>query len=133
MRLPRRTARAALFACALGLAIGLAASPALAVGEEITDVRVLGNQRTEESTVRSVAGIAIGDTLEMDTLDTVRERLNTTGLFADVNVWWEQHKTGVRVNIAVKDKFPWAPVPTGSGSAHNKAVRLPLRDRNLFG
>jgi len=96
-------------------------------------VRVLGNQRTEESTVRSVAGISIGDTLEVDTLDMVRERLNTTGLFADVNVWWEQHKTGVRVNIAVKDKFPWAPVPTGSWSANNKSFGLLFVHGNLFG
>ena len=73
-----RHARRCSHACS-GWAVALAASPALAVGEEITDVRVLGNQRTEESTVRSVAGIAIGDTLEMDTLDMVRERLNTTG------------------------------------------------------
>ena len=89
----------------------LARAGACAVGEQITDVRVLDNQRTEESTVRSIAGISIGDTLEADTLDTVRERLNTTGLFADVNVWWEPHGSGVRVNISVKDKFPWAPVP----------------------
>src|ERR1043165_2214224 len=133
MRLPRCSARATLLACALGLGIALAASPALAVGEEITDVRVIGNQRTEESTVRSVAGISIGDTLEVDTLDMVRERLNTTGLFADVNVWWESHKTGVRVNIAVKDKFPWAPVPTGSWSANNKSFGLLFVHGNLFG
>src|SRR3954447_11526277 len=133
MRLPRSTARATLLACALGLGIGLAASPALAVGEEITDVRVLGNQRTEESTVRSVAGISIGDTMEVDTLDMVRERLNTTGLFADVNVWWEQYKTGVRINISVKDKFPWTPVPTGSWSANNKSFGLLFVHGNLFG
>ena len=133
MRLPIRPARATLLACVVGLGVALAAAPALAVGEEITDVRVLGNQRTEESTVRSVAGVSIGDTLEMDTLDMVRERLNTTGLFADVNVWWEQHKTGVRVNIAVKDKFPWAPVPTGSWSANNKSFGLLFVHGNLFG
>ena len=63
----------------------------------------------------------------------MRERLNTTGLFADVNVWWEQHKTGVRVNIAVKDKFPWAPVPTGSWSANNKSFGLLFVHGNLFG
>ena len=109
------------------------ARAAFAVGEEITDVRVLGNQRTEESTVRSIAGVSIGDTLELDTLDMVRERLNTTGLFADVNVWWEQHGTGVRVNISVKDKFPWAPVPTGSWSANNKSFGLLFVHGNLFG
>src|SRR3954453_2437986 len=133
MRLPRSTARATLLACALGLAVALAAAPAFAVGEEITDVRVLGNQRTEESTVRSVAGVSIGDTMEMDTLDTVRERLNTTGLFADVNVWWEQYKTGVRVTIPVKGKFRWAPGPPGSWPANNKSLGLLFVHGNLFG
>ena len=128
-----RPARPTLLACVVGLGVALAAGPALAVGEEITDVRVMGNQRTEESTVRSVAGGSIGDTLEMDTLDTVRARLNTTGLFSDVKVWWEQHKPGVRVNIAVKDKFPWAPVPTGSFSANNKSFGLLFVHGNLFG
>src|SRR6476661_2357496 len=133
MRLLVSPSRASLIACVVGLAVALTSAPALAVGEEITDVRVIGNQRTEESTVRSVAGISIGDTLEVDTLDMVRERLNTMGLFSDVNVWWEQHKTGVRVNIAVKDKFPWAPVPTGSFSANNKSFGLLFVHGNLFG
>ena len=93
----------------------------------------MGNVRTEESTVRSIAGVSIGDTMETDTLDTVRERLNTTGLFADVNVWWEPQGSGVRINISVKDKFPWAPVPTGSWSANNKAFGLLFVHGNLFG
>jgi outer membrane protein insertion porin family len=113
--------------------MALAAPRAFALGEEITDVRVLGNSRTDEGTVRSIAGVSLGDTLEMDTLDRVRERLNTSGLFADVNVWWEQHGAGVRVNIAVKDKFPWAPVPTASWSANNKAIGLVFVHGNLFG
>jgi outer membrane protein insertion porin family len=133
MRLFALPARARLIACAAWLGVALAAAPAWAVGEEITDVRIMGNQRTEESTVRSVAGVSIGDTLETGTLDLVRERLNTTGLFSDVNVWWEQYKTGVRVNIAVKDKFPWAPVPTGSWSANNRAFGLLFVHGNLFG
>ncbi len=129
----RLTARGTL--AILAIAIGIAASPrpAFAVGEEITDVRVLDNQRTEESTVRSVAGVSIGDTLEADTLDMVRERLNTTGLFSDVNVWWEPHGSGVRVNISVKDKFPWAPVPTASWSSNNKSIGLLFVHGNLFG
>ena len=107
--------------------------PALAVGESITDVRILDNQRTEETTVRSIAGVAIGDTLEGDTLDVVRERLNTTGLFADVNVWWEPNGSGVRINISVKDKFPWAPLPTASYSSNNKSLGLIFVHGNLFG
>jgi outer membrane protein assembly factor BamA len=129
----RLSARGALVAAAIGIGIAISPAPALAVGEQITDVRVLDNQRTEESTVRSIAGVSIGDTLEADTLDTVRERLNTTGLFADVNVWWEPHGSGVRVNISVKDKFPWAPVPTASWSSNNKSIGLLFVHGNLFG
>ncbi|MES1207284.1 MAG: BamA/TamA family outer membrane protein [Pseudomonadota bacterium] len=109
------------------------ARSAHAVGERITDVRVMGNIRTGEDTIRSLAGVSIGDTLEADTLASVRERLNTVGLFADVNVWWENRPEGVRINIAVKDKFPWAPVPTGSWSANNKAIGLLFVHGNLFG
>jgi outer membrane protein assembly factor BamA len=129
----RFTARGGVLAALI--VIGIASSPrrAFAVGEQITDVHVLDNQRTEESTVLSIAGIAIGDTLEADTLDLVRERLNTTGLFADVNVWWEPHGSGVRVNISVKDKFPWAPVPTASWSSNNKSIGLLFVHGNLFG
>jgi outer membrane protein assembly factor BamA len=103
------------------------------VGEQITDVKVLGNVRTGEDTIRSLAGVDIGDSLETDTLASVRERLNSSGLFADVNVWWENHQEGVRVNIAVKDKFPWAPVPTASWSANNKSFGLLFVHGNLFG
>ena len=83
--------------------------------------------------MRSIAGVKIGDTLELDTLERARERLNTAGLFADVNVWWEQNAEGVRVNIAVKDKFPWAPVPTASWSSNNRSIGLVFVDGNLFG
>ncbi|HXJ21231.1 MAG TPA: BamA/TamA family outer membrane protein [Polyangia bacterium] len=126
--------RAVLYG-AIGVAIALVAveRPVWAIGEPITDVRILDNQRTEESTVRSIAGINIGDTLQSDTLDMVRERLNTSGLFADVNVWWEPHGAGVRVNISIKDKFPWAPVPTASWSANNKSIGVVFVHGNLFG
>jgi outer membrane protein assembly factor BamA len=129
----RSGARGSLLAALIAIGIATLPGRAFAVGEQITDVRVLDNQRTEESTVRSIAGLSIGDTLEADTLDTVRERLNTTGLFADVNVWWEAQGSGVRVNISVKDKFPWAPVPTASWSANNKSIGLLFVHGNLFG
>ena len=126
--------RAAVFVAAVVLAVLVVApARAWAVGESITDVRILGNARTEEDTVRSIAGVKIGETLEVDTLDRARERLQTAGLFSDVNVWWEQNGEGVRVNIAVKDKFPWAPVPTASWSANNRSIGLVFVDGNLFG
>jgi outer membrane protein insertion porin family len=131
MRFPSRPRGLAVIAVVLVLA-GSAGS-AWALGERVVDVRVTGAMRTDESTVRSIAGVRIGDTLENDTLGLVRERLNTTGLFADVNVWWENQGEGVRVNITVKDKFPWAPVPTGSWSANNRSIGLIFVHGNLFG
>jgi outer membrane protein assembly factor BamA len=130
------TARARSLGLALAVVVVctvVAPKRAHAIGETIVDVRVLDNQRTEESTVRSIAGLSNGDILEADTLDKVRERLNTSGLFADVNVWWEPQGEGVRVNISVKDKFPWAPVPTASWSANNKSIGLLFVHGNLFG
>ena len=122
-----------VFAALVAAAIVAHAGAAHAIGERIVDIRVSGAQRTDESTIRSIAGLQIGDTMENETLALVRERLNTTGLFADVNVYWEAFGEGVRVNIAVKDKFPWAPVPTGSWSANNKSIGLVFVHGNLFG
>ena len=119
--------------CLAALALSLSAAPAWAVDEVITDVRVLNAVRTDEETVRSIAGLSIGQLLKPDTLDIVRERLHTSGLFADVNVYWEPHQDGVRVNIVVKEKFPWAPLPTFSYSPGNISGGLVVGHGNLFG
>lgn len=104
-----------------------------AIGEVITDIRVRDNVRTEEETIRSIAGLSIGQTMEVHTLEEVRERLNTSGLFADVNVYWKPYKDGVQVNIVITDKFPWAPVPTFSYSPGNISGGLAVAHGNLFG
>lgn len=121
-------------ACLAGAAILLVA-PRVghAIGEVIRDIRVLDNARTEEETVRSIAGISIGDTMDVHTLEEVRERLNTSGLFADVDVFWKPYRDGVRVNIVIRDKFPWAPVPTFSYAPGNISGGLLIAHGNLFG
>ena len=53
----RLAVRGTLAIALIAIGIAISARPAFAVGEEITDVRVLDNQRTEESTVRSIAGL----------------------------------------------------------------------------
>ncbi len=115
------------------LAVLLLAARAWAVGEVITDVRVQNAVRTDEETVRSIAGVSIGEILQVDTLDAVRERLHTAGLFSDVNVYWEPHRDGVRVNIVITEKIPWAPVPTFSYSPGNISVGGVVAHGNLFG
>jgi len=73
--------------CLAVLAVSLTAAPAWAVDEVITDIRVHNAVRTDEETVRSISGLSIGQLTKPDTLDLVRERLHTSGLFADVNVY----------------------------------------------
>jgi outer membrane protein insertion porin family len=119
--------------CLAALALSLTAAQAWAVDEIITDVRVQNAVRTDEETVRSIAGLSIGQRLQPDTLDIVRERLHTSGLFADVNVYWEPYQDGVRVNIVVKEKFPWAPLPTFSYSPGNISGGVVVGHGNLFG
>jgi outer membrane protein assembly factor BamA len=119
----------------LALAVVLLGSPgdALAVEEIIRDIRVVQNARTEEETVLALAGIAVGDVMERDTLESVRERLNTSGLFSNVNVFWVRRRGGVRIEIVVREKFPWAPVPTFSYTPGNISGGLLLPHGNLFG
>src|SRR5512134_153897 len=121
------------FARALPLLLLLGSASALAQEEVITDVKVRGATRTDEETVRSIAGVSIGDTLGPSTLDIARERLHTAGLFASVNVYWETHGEGVRIVIVIKEKIPWAPVPTFSYSPGNISAGGVLAHGNLFG
>jgi outer membrane protein insertion porin family len=119
--------------CAALVSTVLFASAAYAQEEIIRDVRVQNAVRTTEETVRSIAGISIGDTLYNDTLDIARERLKTSGMFADVNVYWEPFRDGVRVIIAIKEKIPWAPLPMFSYSPGNISAGGLIAHGNLFG
>lgn len=123
-----------ILACLVGAALVLAVPrAAFSIGEVIRDIRVTDNARTDDETIRSIAGVTVGETMEVDTLESVRERLNTSGLFAEVNVFWEAYRDGVRINIVVRDKFPWAPVPTFSYTAGNISAGLVVAHGNLFG
>lgn len=104
-----------------------------ALGEAITDIKIRENTRTGEDTIRAIAGIELGEDLEASTLDLVRERLNTAGMFADVDVFWEPYRGGARVVITVREKFPWAPVPTFSLSPGNISFGAVLVHGNLWG
>lgn len=119
----------ALFVAAL-----VAQAPAaFAIDETITDIKIRENNRTSEDTIRAMAGADIGDDLESDTLEMIRERLNNSGMFADVDVFWEPYKGGARIVITVREKFPWAPVPTFSLSPGNISFGAVLVHGNLWG
>lgn len=113
--------------------LSLWSNQAFALGEAITDIRIRNNNRTAEDTIRSIAGIELGEELEANTLERVRDRLNTAGLFADVDVFWEPYRSGARVVISVREKFPWAPIPTFSFTEGNISFGAVLVHGNLWG
>ena len=57
-----------------------------ALGEQINDISIKGNQRVSEDTIRSYLSIDIGDKLSPDVLDKAIDRLFSTSLFSDVDI-----------------------------------------------
>jgi outer membrane protein insertion porin family len=66
-------------------------------GGVITAIRVEGNQRIEEGTIRSYMLVQPGSPFEPDTIDRSLKSLYATGLFADVNLTREGTTLVVRV------------------------------------
>jgi outer membrane protein assembly factor BamA len=124
--------RGALVVAACLLAV-LPARPALALGEPIRDIKILNNTLTLDETIRSIAGLDIGDTLEADALEKARERLHTAGLFSEVDAYSETYRDGVRVVITVRDKIPWGGVPAFSLASGNWTLGMFVGHSNLFG
>ena len=57
-----------------------------ATGQRINEVRVLGNERIEASTILTYMDVRVGDNMTEDTLDRGLKSLFGTGLFADVTL-----------------------------------------------
>lgn len=70
----------------IGSAISLMAVPSLAMASIVRDVRVVGSERVEPSTVLTYLSLKKGDDVTQDTLDDALKSLFATGLFADVQV-----------------------------------------------
>lgn len=66
-------------------------------GGTIADIRVEGNQRIEEGTIRSYMLVQPGDPFEADRLDRSLKTLYATGLFSDVTLRREGNTLIVRV------------------------------------
>ncbi|HMG53680.1 MAG TPA: hypothetical protein VK601_09360, partial [Kofleriaceae bacterium] len=91
----------------VSFAIALAAVRA-AAADTIRDIVVEGNTKTTTNTVELIAGIEVGDDWDNTTLDKVKRDLVSSGLFRDVEGFWEPcgptttpkcEATGVRVHI----------------------------------
>lgn len=105
----------------------------LAAAEEIKEIVVEENEKTTADTVELIAGIETGDDWKPETQEEVKTRLNSSGLFKSVEVFWENVKGGVRVRILVKDKHSWVIAPTFYNQPTNTGGGVGFGENNLFG
>lgn len=70
-----------LLACAVALL-----APSLSAAEIVSDIRIEGNQRIEDSAVQTYLGIDAGDDVSRYDLDLALKKLYDTGFFADVGI-----------------------------------------------
>ena len=84
-RLGRRTSAVALAAAAVALtALDGYGQPV--ASETVVDIRVHGNHTTSDDDILAVAGVAVGDVVDPDVVDTVTRRLEASGRFETVEV-----------------------------------------------
>jgi len=120
-------------AVVIALAILLGVSTAHA--EEIKEIQVDENTKTDDETVALIARIEVGDDWNLDMIEVIKVRLQSSGLFKDVTVFSEPHKSGegVKVSIIVKDKHSWVIAPAFYTQPTNIGGGVGYGENNLFG
>jgi outer membrane protein assembly factor BamA len=126
----RDTAREMRLALA---AIVLAAAATAARADVVKEIVVGDNTKTTADTVTFISRLDVGDEWTPDMATTLRERLVSSGLFKDVEVYWEPMDGGVRVHILVKDKFSWVVAPAFYTQPTNVGGGIGYGENNLFG
>jgi outer membrane protein insertion porin family len=104
------------------------------MGQLVVDVKVVDNTRTDFETVQYIAGVKIGMTLTPELVEIMRERLQTVGLFKNIDIRWEALVAGgVRIIISAHDKLSWIIAPLFSYSTGNYGGGLAYANSNVFG
>jgi outer membrane protein insertion porin family len=118
---------------ALGV-VAVLACPAIA--DEIRYIReivVEGNSKTTSDTVEWLSRLHVGDAWTPDESEIVKARLVTSGLFQDVEVFWEPVQNGVRIHMIVTDKHSWVIAPAFYTQPTNIGGGVGYGENNLFG
>jgi outer membrane protein insertion porin family len=116
------------------LALALIAAVAVrARADEIKDIVVEDNKKTTSDTVILIAHIDVGDDWTPDMADIVKTRLVSSGLFSDVEVFWDAVPGGVRIHMLVHDKHSWVIAPAYYNQPTNRAIGVGYGENNLFG
>jgi len=103
--------------------------------DEIKEIQVDENTKTTDDTVALIARVEVGDDWNVDMIETIKARLNSSGLFRDVTVFSEPHKSGsgVKVTIVVHDKHSWVIAPTFYNQPTNIGGGVGFGENNLGG
>jgi outer membrane protein assembly factor BamA len=115
---------------ALGL-VAFAAGPAAA--ETIQEIVVEDNEKTTSDTVELIAKVEVGDDWRPEMVDLIKTRLVSSGLFKDVEVFYEPVNGGVRLHMLVRDKHSWVIAPAFYTQPTNVGGGVGFGENNLFG
>lgn len=84
---------------------------AIAAAPRIVAIQIEGAGRTDRETVLRLARVKEGDPWNEGLAAEARQLLLNAGIFYDVTVTHEQAADGVRLRIALKDKWTLIPIP----------------------
>ena len=115
-------------------ALALVLATSVAYADEIKEIVVEENTKTDSETVQVIARIDTGDDWSPEMSEVVKNRLEASGLFKDVTVFWDEHpEGGVRVHITVHDKHSWIIAPAFYNQPTNTGGGIGFGENNLFG
>jgi outer membrane protein insertion porin family len=117
------------------IALAIAGFVSTARAEVIREIAVEENKKTDDETVALIARLEVDDDWNVDMIQTVTLRLEASGLFKDVRVFSEPHKSGsgVKVTIIVHDKHSWVIAPAFYTQPTNIGGGIGFGENNLFG
>lgn len=118
-----------------GFVLGvLALTAGQAVADTIQEIVVEDNEKTTADTVELIAKVDVGDPWTPDMVDLIKTRLVSSGLFKDVEVFYEPvGRGGVRVHMLVRDKHSWVIAPAFYTQPTNVGGGVGFGENNLFG
>jgi len=101
--------------------------------DTIQEIVVEDNEKTTSDTVELIAKIEVGDDWTPEMVDVIKTRLVSSGLFKDVEVFYEPVSGGVRVHMLVRDKHSWVIAPAFYTQPTNVGGGVGYGENNLFG
>lgn len=111
----------------------LVGATALARADTIQEIIVEDNEKTTSDTVELIAKVEVGDTWSPEMVDLIKTRLVTSGLFKDVEVFYEPVAGGVKLHLLVRDKHSWVVAPAFYTQPTNVGGGIGFGENNLAG